>query len=285
VQLSFAGVRRRRLISLWEIMDEFRAVQFWWLSHDLLRLETELVGPLDKGKVADLEVRMRYAKGQCDHIGIGTTDSAMAPLYNIFADLSRVGLMPDFQLNIEHIKRDLKTFRQNIETELSKRKFIFILEQNAKYFEQNKLFGEAVYEKFENARQDIKDAGNSLAAGLPIACVFHLMRVAEIGLRHIAAKVGVKLQDKGKPQPIEYATWDKVLSGIQSEINKAKAMPQGPRKARRHSFFSEAAEYCSYLKEMRNEVSHTRKRYNENEALGAMQRVKSFMELLTGEPR
>jgi hypothetical protein len=155
-----------------------------------------------------------------------------------------------------------------------------------KYFEQERLFGDAVYETFEKARQDIKDSGNCLAAGLSTACVFHLTRVAEFGLRHIAAKVGVKLKDKGKPQPIEYATWDKVITAIQIKIKDARQLPQGPQKIRRLAFFSDAAEQCSYIKDLwRNEVSHTRKRYNENEALRVMQRIRDFLQLLTGEPR
>jgi hypothetical protein len=270
-------------MTLWEIMEEFRAPHFWWLSHDLLRLEAELAAPLDKGGIADLEARIKYAKEQCDSIGLGSGDAAMVPLYNIAADLSRAGLILNFQINVENIKRDLKTFRQNLEIELSKRKFVLISEHNTKYFEQDRLFGDAVYDQFEKARQDIKDAGSCLTVGLSTACIFHLMRVAEIGLRHIATKVGVKLTDKGKPQPIEYATWDKVIQGISTEITEARKLPQGPRKSRRLNYFSNAAEQCSYLKEWRNEVSHTRKRFNEPEALGVMQRVRDFMELLSGE--
>jgi hypothetical protein len=281
----------RRLISLWEIVNDFRAVQFWWLSHELLRLEMELSEPADEvgGRVvwiADLKGRMTYVWNQCESIGLNPTDISMVPYCNISAELQRIEVSLGRRIDVASIKREIKALRKNIELELDKRKFIFVSEENAKYFEQDKLFGNAVYEKFEKAREDIKDAGTCLAIGLPTACIFHLTRASEIALRHIAKKVGVTLKDKGKPQPLEYATWDKVITKIQSHITQAKLLPQGPRKARRLSFFSDAADQCSYIKELwRNEVSHTRKRYNENEALGAMQRIKNFMELLTGEPQ
>jgi hypothetical protein len=51
------------------------------------------------------------------------------------------------------------------------------------------------------------------------------IRVAEFGLRNIARKVGVRLTDKHKPQPIEYATWDKVITAIKNKHTAAHAMP------------------------------------------------------------
>jgi hypothetical protein len=286
-----------RLFSLCQMITQYPVWQFWWLSHELLRLEYLLregetiqvvsvsAANFPVGLAADIDAVIRFAEPHCRDYGFH--DTALLPLYNIRAILEKIRMK---QLNFPDprpdLARDLQNLRKTVEMELAKRKFAYVSPDASSYFEQDKLFGDAVYEKFEKARQDIKDAGTCLAIGLPTACVFHLMRVSEVALRHVATKVGVKLKDKGKPQPVEYATWDKVIIKIQSHITQAKLLPQGPRKARRLSFFSDAADQCSYIKELwRNEVSHTRKRYNENEALGAMQRVKSFMELLTGEPR
>lgn len=275
-----------RLISFWELMNEYRAGQFWWMSQELLRLQVELRGPVDRAWVDNMRGIMGYIESQCKHGGFNLADLAMVPYCNIAAELQRFEIVVNYQIDVESIRREIKALRKNMELVLHRRKFVSVAEDNTKYFEQEKLFGDVVYEKFEEARQDIRDAGNCFAVDLPNACVFHLMRVSEIGLRHVAARVGVKLKDKGKPQAIEYATWDKVIHGIQGQITKARTLPQGARKARRLSFFSDAAELCSYIKDIwRNEISHTRKRFNENEALGAMERVKSFMQLLTGEPQ
>jgi hypothetical protein len=79
-----------------------------------------------------------------------------------------------------------------IEKELAQRKLVFIPPNLVEYLEQEKLFGDAVYENFPSARGDIRDAGNCLAAGLNTAAVFHLMRVVELGLRALAKKLHVK---------------------------------------------------------------------------------------------
>jgi hypothetical protein len=113
-----------------------------------------------------------------------------------------------------------------------------------------------------------------------------MMRVAEMGLRNIAKKVGVKLIDKGKPQPIEYATWDKVIQGVNAKIIAARALPHGPRKNKNLQFYSQAADQIIYIRDTwRTEVSHTRKSYNDGEAFGVITRVREFMELLaTNKP-
>ena len=78
--------------------------------------------------------------------------------------------------------------------ELAYRKFAFIKPSLSAYFEQEQLFGKDVHEKIPKARQDIKESGNCLAAELHTAAVFHLMRVAEHGLRKLARRLRVKLK-------------------------------------------------------------------------------------------
>jgi hypothetical protein len=110
------------------------------------------------------------------------------------------------------------------------------------------------------------------------------MRVAEYGLRYVAKKAGVKLTDKGKSQPIEYATWDKVIAEIKKQITAARALSHGPKKNMKLQFYSDAAENLTYIRDIwRNEISHTRKSYNEAEALGVLTRVRDFMELLASK--
>jgi hypothetical protein len=190
-------------------------------------------------------------------------------------------LETDERFTAELLARDLQQIKKDIHTALGERRFAYISPPHDQYFEKERLFGDSVYEEFPEAREDVKDAGNCLAASLPTASVFHLMRVAEFGLRRIADKTKVRLKDKRKAQPIEYATWDKVIQGIAAQIAAARALPHGPRKNKRLQFYSDAAERCTYIRDLwRNDVSHTRKRYSESEALGIMGRVQDFMKLL-----
>src|SRR6266851_1807938 len=161
----------RRLVSLWDLMNNFRACQFWWLSHELLRLEMELSEPADEvgGRVmwtADLKARMDYTWNQCESIGLKSTDISMVPYCNISAELQRLQIVLDRKIDVASIKREISALRKNIELELDRRKFAFVAEEKTRYFEQDQLFGKEVYDKFPSTRFDLKEAGNSLACGL-----------------------------------------------------------------------------------------------------------------------
>jgi hypothetical protein len=103
------------------------------------------------------------------------------------------------------------------------------------------------------------------------------MRTAEHGLRALARKLKVRLTSKGKNQPIELAEWNKVIDGIKVALDAASKLPHTVKRAGQLHFYSEAADHCLYMKELRNTVSHTRKSFDELEALASMGRVKSFM--------
>jgi hypothetical protein len=171
----------------------------------------------------------------------------------------------------------LDSIRHSIQVELGERRFAYIPPSNDKYFEQEKLFGDEVYEKFKRARQDIKDAGNCLAASLPTAGVFHLMRVAEHGLRSLAQKLRVRLTHTRKNCPIEFADWNKIVEACENRIEEARKLPAGPKRQAKLELYSDAADHCTFMKDIwRNTMAHTRKSYKESEAIGVLERVRDF---------
>ena len=62
-----------------------------------------------------------------------------------------------------------------------------------RYYKAERPFGDAVFDAFPSARFDIPEAGTCLAVGCNVAAAFHLMRVAEVGMREL-----------GKDRPIPY---------------------------------------------------------------------------------
>jgi hypothetical protein len=101
----------------------------------------------------------------------------------------------------ETLIHQLEGIHNQLKIALSLHKFAHIAPNVQDYFEQEQLFGGVIYELFPEARNDIRNAGNCLAASLPDAAVFHLMRVAEHGLRALARKIKVGITHKGKPTP------------------------------------------------------------------------------------
>ena len=75
------------------------------------------------------------------------------------------------------IESEIDGLITSLREELNNRYCALIPCKKLQYFEQKMLFGLEVFLAFGDAHEDIKDAGNCLAADLNTAAVFHLMRV------------------------------------------------------------------------------------------------------------
>jgi hypothetical protein len=169
-----------------------------------------------------------------------------------------------------------------VQSELKYRRFVFVPTDKAKLSDGMDQTWGLLWAKFPEIRIDVEEAIYCYVLGRNTSCVFHSMRVAEHGLRRLAKRVGVRLKHKGINHPIEYADWDKIITGIKNKLDEARLLPQGPKRAASIQFHSDAADHCLYMKETRNGISHTRTCYNGPEALGTLERVKGFMEFLAG---
>ena len=133
-----------------------------------------------------------------------------------------------------------------------------------------------VVSAFPGAEGEAKAAVDCWALGHSTASVFHLMRVAEHGLRALAIERRISLP-KGKP--IEWATWQEIIKAVragQDEIGRTK--PAGPGKDDALSFYSGALAHMDAFKDKyRNAVMHSRESYDEHQAASAMMHVREFM--------
>lgn len=153
---------------------------------------------------------------------------------------------------------------------------MYMPRNEAEYFNNQELFGEVVNQKFPKAVEDIKEAGNCYATGNNTACVFHLMRVVEHGLRALAKRLKVKFKSS-----IELETWESIIKAIESEIHKIITQPKSRKRADDLEFYSGAAAQFRYFKDAwRNHVMHTRTSYDENQAMSVMAHVREFMQHL-----
>jgi hypothetical protein len=176
----------------------------------------------------------------------------------------------------------INAVRHSISYELAQHKFMYMPDSEAKYYDQEQLFGFEVFESFPEAKLDIASAGTCIACGLFTASVYHSMRVAEFGLRRIAAKLRVRIKDKKGFVPVEYGTWEKVIDACKNKITKIRQQRVGPKRELALEFYSDAGDHCLFMKDIwRNNASHTRKPYNEPEAIAVLERVKDFMKFLT----
>jgi hypothetical protein len=162
---------------------------------------------------------------------------------------------------------DVTTFRAHLKVvdeailrDIGKFAFLWVDQDRRSFVDADALFGSEVKAAFPSAADDIREAGNCLAAECNTAAVFHLMRVSEHGLRAVARRLRVKLTHKGVKQPIEYADWNKVITAIQNEIISLRTLTSGPKQDRRLNFYSDIAEQAEYIKDIwRNRISHARR--------------------------
>ena len=137
------------------------------------------------------------------------------------------------------------------------------------------LFGAEVAAAFPSAAEDIEEAGNCLAFGRGTACVFHLMRVLERGLRSLAEA----LNDPNL-NPQRNPSWDSVLKKCEAEQRK----PIADRAAGWRSddkFFSEVHATLRAVKDgWRNPSLHVERNYSPEQAFELFVATRSFMRRL-----
>ncbi|WP_348268665.1 hypothetical protein P8936_05430 [Edaphobacter paludis] len=168
---------------------------------------------------------------------------------------------------------------------LRNRKFFYMSPELSKFYRAPCVFGNDLLKSFPEASEDMLEAGNAYAANLNTGSVFHSMRVAEFGLRHVAAQLDIELTDGKKPLPVEFATWETVLAAIDKTKRELRQEPKSYPQNDRLRFYSDCGETLSHLKDLyRNDVMHTRRHYNKHNAMDAMQRVAGLMKTLAESP-
>jgi hypothetical protein len=118
-----------------------------------------------------------------------------------------------------------------------------------------------------------------LAVGCADAAIFHLMRIAEYGLRALANDRRIKLH---KNKPIDLATWEDLLKKLEEAEDAIRNFPKTAAREAQVDFFHGAMmELKRFKNKFRNRVMHTRESYDLHEALSAFDHVKEFMEILS----
>ena len=134
------------------------------------------------------------------------------------------------------------------------------------------------FASFPSTKYDATEAFKSYAFGRNTACVFHLMRVLEIGLGVLGAVFGVSLA---------HTNWGPAIEEIEKkirEMHKDPAWKSLPDFKEQHEFYAQSASHFAMLKDAwRNYTAHTRGKYDEQEAFDVMTAVRAFMQKLTAK--
>jgi len=140
-----------------------------------------------------------------------------------------------------------------------------------------------VFASFPSAKREIEEGIDCYALGHNAACVFHMSRVGEIGLRTIGRELGVKAVRGGKVQ-IEWATWGDVFKAIEPTIASIRQKSNGAQKTNALTFYERILSDLRAIQSLyRDQTMHLREQYDDGEAQSAMFRVRELMGVLASK--
>jgi len=244
------------------------------LRNQIKRYETFQSDGINGGYTNDasreaLKNNVDFVVRECRRLNLDKSEARIQRLMSVI-------LLPS---TFENTANQLKALLDAIEDDIKTERFY--------HYPKNKgmltLTFEADWSKtiqaFPTAKLEIFDAVDCFGLGHPTAAVFHLMRVAEYGLRALARERKVTLP---KNKPIEWGTWQEILNkideGINGRIGIAKTAKAGPVKDEALAFYNGALGHFLFFKDMyRNMVMHARQRYDELQAEIALNHVREFM--------
>jgi hypothetical protein len=136
------------------------------------------------------------------------------------------------------MRQNLAQIRSRLADELTSKSVYLI--PNRSHLEDTEGFGEAVATAFPNAVFDIVEAGKCLTFSRATACVMHLMRVLEVGLFALAARLDIDAKSDN---------WNSILDLMEKEIRSRTKKTHGEDwKNIDEPFFTEAATHFRFLK-------------------------------------
>jgi hypothetical protein len=133
---------------------------------------------------------------------------------------------------------------------------------------------------FKSIKPEIVSGVDCYAMGNYVGCLFHMSRIAEIGLRAIGRERGVASLKKKKPIPIEWAAWGEVFDAIEPTLENIRKWPRGPGKDAALAFYNTALTDLRHMQGFRDQTMHFRASYDFGEAESAMFRTHSLMTML-----
>lgn len=256
-----------QLITWWD-MEQFSAEDFFYMSAQLSSLmfyaeqaqKSEPTGVVTADSIKAFGDLIEDITGKCEKLGLSVSVMTAGTLLTI---LKTPGMI--FGKLAPHVHE----LRANIGREMQLHLFFHVPAAQAKFYDQKELFGPNVGGKFPAIQFDMVEASNCYALGRGTACVFHLMRIMEVGVQQLGTKLGVALAAE--------KNWQNILD----EVNKAlKALP--PKAESTIAMSQASANLYAVKLAWRNEVMHPNDTYTLEEAENLILQVKLFMKQLAG---
>ena len=177
----------------------------------------------------------------------------------------------------EGIAAGFRDIQRTLNRELTGVTLLYLNKTEREWFApQTPLFGLEFAIKFPTEGAfELDEAAKCLALGRPTACVFHLMRLMEIGIKSM--RLSLQIPDPVKPTD---RNWGAMLSKIWNGI-EAKWPSAAARNCSDGAIFEDLHASLDAVKHpWRNATMHVEKKYTDDEAQHIFLAVKGFMNKL-----
>ena len=273
-----------RPVSLWYML-QIHARRFITLLDDVGRLQiqctkgTALNNPEVFGSV------LSAVRQDCQLLELISASKQIETIRDVGAEWIK-GTVPTWA----HLANLVAELQTRIEEDLEEAVFLQVLPEKVRHcfkrVRQNGItefslktpedfFGAEVVEKFRSSAKDIEEAEKCYSRGCHTACVFHLLRVLEIGVRALGKSLGNPALD-----PKKNPTWESILRKCDEELQK----PWAERCAEWRSdptFFTEATANLRAVKDAwRNPTMHVECDYDSEQAWKVLGAMRAFMQQL-----
>jgi hypothetical protein len=193
-------------------------------------------------------------------------------------------ILPIMQLHSEvsyaALVSELNILRQAIEDDTRSELFYYYPRQKAALLLSVDSDWRIVMASFPSAKGEIEAGVDCFCMEHNSACVFHMMRVAEIGMRALARERQVTFPR----HPLEWAEWENIIDQIESKARDATTgMPRGHQRDAARAFYTAAVAQLRAFKETRNRIMHMRGGFDELDAQRAINQVRDFMNGLSAK--
>ncbi len=215
----------------------------------------EPVARLDLEGKAQLLLAIGNLKSECKRIRFFTTAHLASEAYDSCSDiLARQG--PLTRHGMQTLLPILEGLARGFVAEARSHAFL-VMDGGTERFlgSADDLFGADVVDAFPEAEFDLGEAGKCRAFGLWTASVMHLMRALEVGLKALAAHVGVVHEDN----------WNKTLNQIEARLREVRRKDDGPDA---EQWAAEIGTQLRFIKNAwRNQAMHPLATYDEARAV------------------
>ena len=271
-----------RLVSLWDMVQPFQAHLFSHLSFVLGQMhQLTKTADADNGPRLESVYAMKAAANDvmqsCSYLGMKLSVIQLREAETLLDKALADAIINSDARGWSFANRSIFDAAKRLKDDLSQTMLYAVQPEATKYFEPTP-FGDAVATAFKSSSRDIGDAGKCLALGQGTACVFHLMRVMEVGLRSLGKSLNnPDLNPKRNP------SWEAILKKCDDELAK-HLKDRSPEWRSDDLFNSKAIANLRAVKNAwRNPTMHVEINYEPGEAEDVFNAARGFMRHLSAK--